>query len=266
MPATSEPEDRQALETLFLDNLETVERITRALCGRSGLAGDDADDFESFVKERLIEHDYAVLGKFRGGSALRTYLTSVIINFLREYRDSQWGRWRPSAAAKREGAVAVQLERRVYRDGESWDQAVESIRASGQTEATHGELRKMVARLRPKASSRPVQVGSEPLDATAGSSTADDRVLAQEAAGERSNAEAALNRALDQLPTEERQIVRMHFEEGLSVADTARALALEQKPLYRRIERILRELRKYLEDAGVSHETIRELLADQETS
>jgi RNA polymerase sigma factor for flagellar operon FliA len=52
----------------------------------------------------------------------------------------------------------------------------------------------------------------------------------------------------------------MRFMENLSVANIARGLALPQKPLYRRIERALAELRKSLEAAGVSREHVQTLL------
>ena len=49
----------------------------------------------------------------------------------------------------------------------------------------------------------------------------------------------------------DRLILRLRFQDGLAVADIARALHLDQKPLYRRFEELLRRLRAALEAAGI---------------
>ena len=46
-------------------------------------------------------------------------------------------------------------------------------------------------------------------------------------------------------------ILRLKFQEGLGIADIARALHLEQKPLYRRLDGLLDRLRTALEAAGI---------------
>src|SRR5215216_1633249 len=88
--------ERPQLETLFLDNLSVIERIIGAACRRYGLVSADAEDAASWLKLRFVQDDYAVLQKFRGESALPTYLTVVITMLFRDYRVQQWGRWRPS--------------------------------------------------------------------------------------------------------------------------------------------------------------------------
>ena len=55
-------------------------------------------------------------------------------------------------------------------------------------------------------------------------------------------------------------MLRMRFWEDMSVADIARGLAVEQKPLYRRLERLLADLRKKLAGAGVTAQQLHELL------
>ncbi len=62
---------------------------------------------------------------------------------------------------------------------------------------------------------------------------------------------AALEGALGKLDAEDRVILRMRFEDGFTVADVARALDLRQKPLYRRVEGLLRRLRRELEGRGM---------------
>ncbi|MGH8186413.1 MAG: hypothetical protein ACREUC_07605, partial [Steroidobacteraceae bacterium] len=76
---------------------------------------------------KLIEHDYAVLRRFEGASSLRTYLTVVLHRVLLDQRNREWGRWRPSAAAYRNGPLAVRLERLVTRDGLTPAEAIAAV-------------------------------------------------------------------------------------------------------------------------------------------
>src|SRR6266498_2338556 len=85
--------ERQRLEALFLSQLGWIERVVAAICRRHGLARDDAEDFASWTTLKLIENDYAVLRKFRGESAVTTYLAVVIAMLFRDYRTHRWGRW-----------------------------------------------------------------------------------------------------------------------------------------------------------------------------
>ena len=46
-------------------------------------------------------------------------------------------------------------------------------------------------------------------------------------------------------------ILKLRFWEGLTIADISRALHLEQRPLYRRMDRLLAGLRTTLKSLGV---------------
>ena len=255
--------DRNELEALLTDNLGWVDRVAASVCRRHGLDPDESDEFAGWVRMRLVEDDYAVLRKFRGESAVTTYLTVVVTMLFRDYRVSRWGRWRPSAAAKRMGEVAVRLETLVYRDGYRVDQAGEMLRAAGHTDLPDRELVRMLSGLPHRTGTRPVQVGDEPLEVQPARSTADEGILASEAHDERSVAEDALRRALESLPQDDRVIVRLRVWEGMSVADISRALNVPQKPLYRRLERIFGRLRQQMEGAGITREDVRRMLDDQ---
>lgn len=255
--------DRTELEALLTDNLGWVERVAAQVCRRHGLDPDESDEFAGWARMRLVEDDYAVLRKFRGESAITTYLTVVVTMLFRDYRVSRWGRWRPSAAAKRLGDAAIRLETLVYRDGYRVDQAGEMLRAAGHTDLPDRELLRLLSQLPPRGQPRPLQVGDGPLESQPSAFAADDALLAHEAEGERSAAETALHRALEGLPPEDRVIVHMRVWEGLSVADISRALRLEQKPLYRRLERIFGQLRQRLEGAGITREDVLRLLDDR---
>lgn len=255
--------DRSELEALLTNNLGWVDRVAASVCRRHGLDPDESDEFAGWARMRLVEDEYAVLRKFRGESAITTYLTVVVTMLFRDYRVSRWGRWRPSAAAKRHGDVAIRLETLVYRDGYRVDQAGEMLRAAGHTDLPDRELVRLLATLPPREGTRPVPVGDEPLETLPSAMTAEDHVVAHEADGERRVAEDALRGALAELPSEDQVIVRMRVWEGLSVADISRALNLPQKPLYRRLERIFGRLRAQMEGAGITREDVRRMLDER---
>ncbi|HEX7241210.1 MAG TPA: sigma-70 family RNA polymerase sigma factor [Longimicrobiaceae bacterium] len=254
--------ERQQAEALFLENLARIERIAASLCRRNGLSGDEADDFGSWARMKLVEDDYAVLRKFRGESALPTYLTVVLTMLFRDYRVREWGRWRASAAAQRLGEVAVRLETLVHRDGCSLEEAARRMRAAGATELSDRALAELLGRLPDRSPLRPPTAGLEALEALPAPEGADALVLAGEAERRRRETEEALRRALQRLPVEDRVIVRMRVWEDMSLADVARSLGLPQKPLYRRLERVFTELRRHLEADGVSRERVRDLFRD----
>ena len=56
---------------------------------------------------------------------------------------------------------------------------------------------------------------------------------------------------MEGLDPQDRIVLRMRFEDDISVADIARTLHLDQKRLYRRIEEILQGFRRSLEAKGL---------------
>ena len=97
-------------ERFLLENLGTVERVVAYVARRHRLSRDEANELSSAVKLKLVDHDYEVLRRYEGRSSLRTYLTAVVIRLFLDDRVARWGKWRPSAQAKRLGAVAVLLD------------------------------------------------------------------------------------------------------------------------------------------------------------
>ena len=114
-------------ETLFLSHLNHIERILAFVAVENRLAAADADDFASHVKLKFVENDYALLQKFGGRSSVRTFLSVVIHNLFSDYRDAAWGKWRPSAEARRRGPIAQHLERLLSRDRVGFEEACELL-------------------------------------------------------------------------------------------------------------------------------------------
>src|SRR5688500_7381072 len=238
-------------ERTFLDNLPVIDRIIAIIARRHSLSTTDAEEFASWARARIIDGDYAVLRKFGGRSAISTYLSIVVTNLFRDYRNSIWGRWRPSAAATRIGPIGIRLEELLYRDGRSLREAIEVLHSAGVT-LSSSDLSRLAARIphRERAS----EVSLDNPDAAA--AAVDPSALPE---GEDAETIAAVRAALEQLPADEQVIMRMRFWDDISVADIARTLGMDQKPLYRRIESIQTRMRSVLAARGIDHRRAIEL-------
>src|ERR1043166_518978 len=126
-PALEPAVDDASAEQLFLTNLQTIDRICAHVSRQHRLSADDAEEFTPVVHLKLVPGHYATLRKFQGRCALRTFLTVVIQRIFLDHRAATWGKWRPSARSRREGPVAVLLERLTMRSGLSFDDACRVI-------------------------------------------------------------------------------------------------------------------------------------------
>lgn len=249
---------------LFLSHLSLIERLIRSICRRSCLMGADAEDFESWVKLKLIDDDYGVLRKFRGKAKLTTYLTTVLHHLARDYCIQRTGRWRPSAAARRLGAVAVQLETLLSRDGRSLDEAVEILKLNHRVEASRKDLVQMASQLTLRPPRR--FTGEEAVGQLAADVATDQRLVDRERSETLHRTETALARVLGNLGSDDRLILKMRFEDGFTVARIASTLGLEPRPLYSRIEKCLRRMRGFLEAEGLQRQDVARILGWEEAA
>ncbi|HEX7153022.1 MAG TPA: sigma-70 family RNA polymerase sigma factor [Thermoanaerobaculia bacterium] len=247
-------------DELFLRELSTIEGAIRRACRRGRLYGADAEDFESHVKLKLIENDYAILRKFEGLCSFQGYISVVVKRFLLDLRNHTLGKWHASAEAKRLGETAMQLEQLLHRDRLTLDEAVQ-LMLRGDATLERETLVALSERL-PRRRTRLREVGSEALEYEPAGvmDEADSVVLEQERVGLGRTVSVLVREAIDSLPEEDRLIFRLRYEEGMTVAQVSRTLKMEQKPLYRRIEHRLREFRQKLETAGVRASFIDELI------
>jgi len=231
-------------EQLFLTNLPTIESLVQMVVRQQRMTWAEAEEFASIVRLRLIENDYAILRKFRGGSTLRTYLTVVIARQALDYRDACWGRWRPSRGARRLGRSAIALERLIVRDGLTLEEAWRALPDTpGVPDADR--LRAFAAGLQPRL--RRHYVSLEDLEeCRAGITDPEvDRVMRDPRVA------AALAGALRTLPAADSRLLRLRFADGLSISSIARTEGIDQASLYRRVATLLRRLRRDLEARGI---------------
>jgi RNA polymerase sigma factor (sigma-70 family) len=256
VPLSTDPSDP------YSQHSETIKQVIDYVCRRHRLPPDKADDLESWVNLRLIENDYAVLREYKGLSKLRTYLHSVVINAYLDWRNAEWGRFRYSAAARRLGVVAMELERLVLRDKRDYEDAVQTLVSTGVTRSRE-ECDRLWAQL--KRRSRRTEVPAdefddrlqEPVDPLQWLDFDDPQRMADRVG-------RVLAESLRGLPPQEQVILRLWFVDEFTVPQIARALGFEskaeEKALYRRIERSLKNLGEVLTAAGLTAEQTLELL------
>jgi len=259
---------------IFLEHLETIDRAAAHACRRYGLSREDVEDFTQHVKLKICSDGYAVLRKHRGDSKLSTYLVVVVQKALQDFVNSKWGKWRPSAEARRLGAVATRLERLLIRDQLSFHEACQVLRTNDHEPISESELRDLAAKLLGRLPRRPnlsIETGGHPGGSAggshgrgvdpwqlAGAESADERVQECEAARRRQQIRAAFAAALGALAEADRELVLLRG--GLSIVEIARRMGLEQKALYKRMDKIMKRLRRAMERAGISAKDISEML------
>lgn len=241
-------------ESIYRAHESRIEAAIAFACRRQSLRDDEADDFASLVKLRLIEDDCRVLRAFEGRSSVSTYLTTVVLNLARDYRIRKWGRWRPSAAAKRLGTTGIRLDTLLHRDGYSLLEATEILRNNFGVDLSATEIADLAAQL-PVRGKRWFE-GEEALAGMAGAERADRALVEGEREEALRRAGEVLQQALDTLAPEDRLILKLRFMEGATVASIARSFGVEQRPLYTRIYNAIDRLRARLEAAGVDAATV----------
>jgi RNA polymerase sigma factor for flagellar operon FliA len=253
-------EDGRSWEAQFVEQLPVIERAVTSFGRRYGMSADEIADLSSSIKLRIVEDGYAVFRKFRNESSIATYLTVVVTMFAREYRVQQRGRWRPSAEAQRRGPVAIGLETMVHQKGLTLTEAGAMMRSRGDTMLSDRELGDLLRELPRRPPLRPTEVAEEALRGAAAQDDAASLVTTQEEAALRGSVQRLLQESLDSLSLEDRLLLKLRFWHDASIADAARILGLEQRPLYRRLERLMGDLRARLDGAGVTADQVRELM------
>jgi RNA polymerase sigma factor (sigma-70 family) len=249
-------------EQLFLDNLAYIEKVVARTCHQCHLRTEEAEDFLGEVRLKIMADEYAVLRQFQGKSSLKSYLAIVIKNQMRDFQNRLWGKWRHSEMAKRLGPVALHLDRLLYRDRYTFDQAVQILRTNHKVEMSWQELNQIAAKL----PARPPRhwEGEEVLELLP---STDDRPDAstneREKKARRVRVLDALHKSLKTLPAEDQVILRMLLWNRFTVKQISQVLKLEQMPLYKRIQKAKEHLRREMERQGIRKEDIEDLFDDE---
>ncbi|MEZ5288905.1 MAG: sigma-70 family RNA polymerase sigma factor [Vicinamibacterales bacterium] len=253
-------ENVDSCRRLLEEQIGVVDDAVRFVSSRNHLSRDMSDELKSRVLLHLATNDYAVLRRWRREGSLLTYLVTVISRVFLDYRNQEWGKAKPPAVARRLGPVALALWRLTHRKRLTFDEAVMTLQSEQGFTATRDELWAIYSRLPVSAGRYFVDVAElEQREQPGGE--ADVLVRSSEQSDLAGRVELALSDALADLPTEDRLILKMFFFDGLSRAEIARSLHLDQQRLYPRFLSLLSRLHRTLTARGVSRDDIRQIIA-----
>jgi RNA polymerase sigma factor (sigma-70 family) len=246
-----------ATHHLYSEHADAIEAVLAYTRRANLLSADDGEEFSSWARLRLLEDDCAVLRKFEGKSKVKTFLVTVLQRLFLDWRNQEWGKWRPTAEARRIGRLAIELERLVLRDGIEYEQAAQLL-VSRQVVGAVAECDAAWARLK-RAGGRhfvtedvlelvPAQAsgGADPVEVE------QRRLLAAKVV-------QALHEVLAQLPPADNLIFRLRYWDNISVANIARLQQIEQKPLYRRFDQVNAHIRQGLRARDIPDDQVRQL-------
>lgn len=250
--------DSEAAREWFNGHFGLVCQVIEGIARRHRLEDDDFKSFRSYAYERLVDRDFRMIRAYSERAGPKTYLTVVLTNVYRDFRDRRHGKFRPSAAAVREGPAAILLDTLIHRHGQPREEAIRQVASRDDVDLTEAQLREIALRLPRRTRRSKVRLDDAPVPTSADDPDEDhERGLRVERMSEYRR---ALHEALEQLPDEDREILQLHVWEGKTLADVSRELRLKQKPLYRRVKAAYRRLRAHLEAKGFEGEDMADLL------
>jgi len=235
-----------------------IERLVRRLC-RQRPNESEAEELVAHVTLKLVENNYAVLRAFRERSSIDSYLATVVARILNDYRNHAWGKWHASAAAVRLGPLALEMERRLYRDHQPIDEAFADVRAKFPDVGEY-ELRTIVDQLPRRMRHQLVSIDA----AMQVAGDADVDVL--EWTDEARRVSKLIRAYIDRLAEDDRLILRLRFSGGLTAAEIARMVHRKPFQIYEGVERHLQQLRVELEAAGIQAAAIEAFIGNDNIS
>src|SRR5215213_6080536 len=251
-----------SLEELYHQSLEALPPVLRGLGREKRLSPEEVEDLRSEIQVKLLEDDYRVLQRWDGRSSLKVYLATVVYNLWHDRVRSMKGKVVASAAARRLGPPAKELEVLLGRQGLTFDQAYQAIKPRF-PDLSREEAEAIADQLKPRPGRRfesEEVVARLPDQEPAG----DERLEQREKLVEKRKALALMGQRLSALPEEDRMLLVRAHAEGVKFSCIARNLGLDQRSLYRRNERLIAKLRTDLEKAGIRWEALSEVLGVDE--
>lgn len=249
--------DQKAAEDLFLEHLGLIEQSLDRVCRRKSLSSEHAEEFKSHAKKHLIDQEYRILRLWKGESSLNTYLTVVFIHLADDYLNEIWGKWRPSAVAKRLGELAIKLDQLIHRDRESVQDAVH--RLALETKQDRRSLESLANQLPPNYG-RPRSDDPEILN-----ELPDNRQTDPAENFERNRAAKAitstLQKALVEFPEKDRVLLKLFYQEGAPAKRLVTSLGFsDERAVYRQLDHVKERLRSHLLAAGICGKDIANVL------
>lgn len=251
----------EELKELYHQSLKALPPILLGLGREKRLPPEDVKDLRSDIQVKLLENDYRVLRRWDSRSSLKVYLVTVVYNIWHDRVRGEKGRVRVSAAARRLGPPAPELEV-LLGQGLTLDQAYETIKPHF-PDLSHSEAVEIAARINPRPG-RHFESQAVVARLPDPEPTGYEHLERQEKLAKKRKALDLMHRRLSELPEQDRILLVRAHAEGVKFSRIATDLEIDQRPLYGRNERLLTMLRTDLEEAGIRWEDVSEVLGIDE--
>ena len=224
-----------AAGTAWREFVSLYSPLIRHVVARHECERDRADECFEYICEALSDDGFRRLRSFRpdGPARFRTWLMAVVANLCRDWRRRQRGRFRPVRSVLRLPELDQQIFRHIFANGMSRKECVETLapRFPTLTEDLVAETSaRLFALLTPQQrwqlSARPRDLARTAPDPE---HEDDDEAWQPVAPGPGPDEQAAvlqehqqLKDALARLVPEQRLLLRLRYEQGLTLAEVAR--------------------------------------------
>jgi RNA polymerase sigma factor (sigma-70 family) len=222
----------------------------------------DADlvpDCFQFVCERLSVDSFRRLRKFKpqGPAVFSTWLRAVVRNLCLDWRRKQFGRPRIFKSISRLSVFDQEVFRHLYERRISFEETLQSLRLTF-PDLTNAQLSESSARIEQELTTKQRQLLDARLSQQASQTSLDETVAAHtdipdpapspEVQAVLKERATTLRRALDRLPQRERLLIRLRFEQDLTLDQVAKLLDLgNAQRVERQIKSVLAKLRDEFE-------------------
>lgn len=231
---------------------------------------DHAADCFLFVSEQLSQNQFRRLRHFKpdGPARFVTWLRVVVRNLCLDWRRKEFGRQRVFDCITRLSGFDQDVYSKVYEQGLSQEEALFSL-GTKYPRLTVDEVGRSVGRIQRALTPRQLWLLStrRPMVESLESEPADDQgSLERQIPDSRPDPEtlsvaredqAVLERALDGLSNPERLLIKLRFEQDLTLREVAGLLGLKDaQTADRRIREVLERLRKELSGGKTDSESV----------
>jgi len=253
------------------------------------------DESLVFTTEKLEAQNWKRLRAYQGKSSLKTYLTRLVLRLFEDFARRKYGRLRPPEWLSAQGSLWVEVfkllchERMTRfdaighltdtapgrRSAEVIEEVMDAIQArlphcgkahAGEDPTEPDDLDKSYSEAGAARAQTPESLVAalervsilESLATLFGTETEQNAAASSDAGG----FELRLLKAIDQLKlkTEERLLLKMVFQDGLSVSDAGRLLAWTPDKAHGKLRRLTAGIRRAFDKAGLT-EMLQDLVA-----
>ena len=224
----------------FLEkHLSVIDKAIMAACRRHDVLEDQAEEFASHTKLKLIENDYQLIRSFQGKSSFQTYLFTVINRIFIDWLRMIKGRWRPSEYAKRLGSMGIKLEELMARKKLSYQEACYAIKINHGVSLDSSEYRKLADKISKQLLSNPKQVDIPLEEIKVSKSSLKDPVIDKNSQAIREKIASIIKDVRESLDANDKLILKMHFHDNLGISAISRILKLKRHGVDARLKFIL---------------------------